>query len=200
MDESLNRDLLAHVVQGIAEGRKKPEAEIRRLIDEGPFLPENAVKAGLIDEVAYEDQVVDKLHEARPGSTREIDADEYGRVSLTSLGLNRGPRIAVIYAAGEIAGGRGGYDPLNGRRDGLGHAHRIHPQGAQGFVDSRDRAARGQPGRIGVRLRCDLARADARATRARRSPDRRLDVRSGRVGRLLHCDAGPGRSSRSRRR
>ncbi len=31
-----------------------------------------------------------------------------------SLGLNRGPRIAVIYAAGEIAGGRGGYDPLNG--------------------------------------------------------------------------------------
>ena len=114
MDESLNRDLLAHVVQGIAEGRKKPEAEIRRLIDEGPFLPENAVKAGLIDEVAYEDQVVDKLHEARPGSTREIDANEYGRVSLTSLGLNRGPRIAVIYAAGEIAGGRGGYDPLNG--------------------------------------------------------------------------------------
>ena len=35
-------------------------------------------------------------------------------MSASSFGLNRGPRIAVIYATGAIVGGRSGYDPLNG--------------------------------------------------------------------------------------
>ena len=112
MDESLNRDLYEQIVRGIADGRKKNEADIRALIDQGPFLPEDALRAGLIDDVAYEDQVDDKL---RAGQRRQrIDSDEYTRVSPSSLGLNRGPRIAVIYAAGAIASGRSGFDPLNG--------------------------------------------------------------------------------------
>ncbi|HZP48237.1 MAG TPA: signal peptide peptidase SppA [Vicinamibacterales bacterium] len=112
MDESLNRDLYAQIVRGIADGRKKNEADIRGLIDQGPFLPEEALRAGLIDDVAYEDQVDDKL---RAGERRQrIDGDEYARVSTTSVGLNRGPHIAVIYAAGAIASGRSGFDPLNG--------------------------------------------------------------------------------------
>jgi len=99
-------------VRGIADGRKKNEADIRQAIDDGPFLPEDAVKAGLVDDLAYEDQVDDKL---RAGSSRQrIDGDDYARVSLSSMGLNRGPRIAVIYAAGAIVGGKSGYDPLNG--------------------------------------------------------------------------------------
>ena len=57
MDESLNRDLFEQIVGGIADGRKKDEAEIRRLIDQGPFLPEEALRAGLVDDVQYEDQV-----------------------------------------------------------------------------------------------------------------------------------------------
>ena len=32
----------------------------------------------------------------------------------TSLGLNKGPRVALIYATGTITSGRGGYDPMNG--------------------------------------------------------------------------------------
>ena len=112
MDESLNRDLYEQIVRGIADGRKKDEADVRALIDRGPFLPEDALRAGLIDDVAYEDQVDDKL---RAGERRQrFDGDDYARVSTQSLGLNRGPRIAVIYAAGAIAGGRSGFDPLNG--------------------------------------------------------------------------------------
>ena len=112
MDQSLNRDLYEQIVRGIADGRKKNEADVRALIDQGPFLPEDALRAGLIDDVAYEDQVDDKL---RAGERRErLDADDYARVSAASLGLNRGPRIAVIYAAGAITSGRSGFDPLNG--------------------------------------------------------------------------------------
>src|SRR6201999_2865449 len=83
-----------------------------RLIDDGPFLPEDALSAGLIDEVAYEDQVDDKLRNG--DQRRHLDGDDYARVSSTSLGLNKGPRIAVIYAAGTINSGRNGYDPVNG--------------------------------------------------------------------------------------
>jgi protease IV len=112
MDESMNRDLYEQIVRGIADGRKKNEADIRRLIDDGPFLPEDALSAGLVDEIAYEDQVDDKLRAGE--QRRHLDGDDYARVSPSSLGLNRGPRIAVIYAAGTINGGRSGYDPVNG--------------------------------------------------------------------------------------
>jgi protease-4 len=112
MDESLNRDLYDQIVRGIADGRKKNDAEIRQRFDEGPFLPEDALHAGLIDDVAYEDQVDDKL---RSGERRgRLDGDEYARVGLTSVGLNRGPRIAVIYASGTITSGKSGYDAVNG--------------------------------------------------------------------------------------
>lgn len=112
MDESMNRDLYEQIVRGIADGRKKNEADVRRIIDDGPFLPEDALKAGLVDDVAYEDQVDDKL---RAGERRNVmEGDDYAHVSLGAVGLNRGPRIAVIYASGAIAGGKSGYDPVNG--------------------------------------------------------------------------------------
>jgi protease IV len=112
MDESLNRDLYEQIVRGIADGRKKSEADVQKAIDEGPFLPEEAVRAGLVDDLAYEDQVDEKL---RAGSTRDrIDGDDYARVSSSSLGMSRGPRIAVIYASGAIVGGKSGFDPVNG--------------------------------------------------------------------------------------
>jgi protease-4 len=112
MDEALTRDLYDQLVRGIADSRKKNEGEVRTLLDEGPFMPEDALHAGLIDDVAYEDQVEEKL---RAGEHRShIEGDDYARVSPSSVGLDRGPRIAVIHAAGVITGGKSGFDPLNG--------------------------------------------------------------------------------------
>jgi protease-4 len=113
MAESLNNENYDQLVKGIADGRKKSEAEVRALIDEGPFLPEDALRAGLIDDVAYEDQIGDKA-KIPYGRGRALDLDDYDRVSPGSLGLGQGPRIAVIYASGTIVSGRSGYDPLNG--------------------------------------------------------------------------------------
>src|SRR5947208_10680688 len=72
MDASMNRDLYDQIVHGVASARGKTDADVRRLIDEGPFLPAEAKQAGLIDDLAYEDQVVGKLREAHPGATRDI--------------------------------------------------------------------------------------------------------------------------------
>jgi protease-4 len=112
MDTSLNRDLYDQIVRGIADGRKKNDADIRQMFDDGPFLPEDALRAGLVDDVAYEDQVDEKLRAGE--QRRHLDTDDYARVSASSLGLNKGPRIAVIYASGTITSGKSGYDPING--------------------------------------------------------------------------------------
>jgi protease-4 len=112
MAESLTADTFAQLVKGIAEGRKKSEADVRAIIERGPVLPEEAVRLGLVDDLAYEDQLDDKV--ALGGRTRRLTNKEYHRVSPSSLGLNRGPQIAVIYAVGLIASGQGSYDSPGG--------------------------------------------------------------------------------------
>jgi protease-4 len=114
MDTSLNRDLFEQIVGGIAAGRSKEDGEIRRLIDQGPFLPEEALRAGLVDDVQYEDQVSELLKGADEGEPRIVDVEQYAGISSASLGLNRGPRLAVIYATGTITSGKSGFDPING--------------------------------------------------------------------------------------
>ena len=112
MDESLNLDMYEQLVRGIADGRKKNDADIRRVLDDGPFMPEDALHAGLIDDVAYQDQVEETLRGGQRGAL--VDGDDYARVTVSAASLTRGPRIAVIYAAGAITSGKSGFDPLNG--------------------------------------------------------------------------------------
>jgi protease IV len=112
MSESLNRSQYDHLVQTIANARKKPEAEVRALIDQGPFQPEDALRVGLIDDVAYEDEL-DDLNGDLQGSPA-VEAEDYAPVSWEATGVSRRSRIAVINATGVIVSGRSGFDPVNG--------------------------------------------------------------------------------------
>ena len=103
MAESLNGDLFDQLVQAIAEGRGKTDAEIRALIDNGPFLSEDAIGAGLIDDVAYEDEVQEKA--GFPADLTRVDGDDYALVSGDSFGFDDGERIALLYGIGTIASG-----------------------------------------------------------------------------------------------
>src|SRR5215471_14909093 len=85
------------------------EMAVKALIDHGPYLSEDALRAGLIDDVAYEDELDDKV-KLGPGKAKLLDMNEYRQVSAGSLGLGRGQKIAVIYATGLIASGKSSYD------------------------------------------------------------------------------------------
>jgi protease-4 len=113
MAESLNRDLFEQYVQAVAGGRKKSPEEVRRLVDEGPFLAEDAVRVGLVDDLAYDDQVDAKVRPGAKAGVRLKD-DDYAKVRAASVGLAGRSRIAVINAYGVINSGRSGIDPLNG--------------------------------------------------------------------------------------
>jgi len=114
MAESLNADLYEQLIRGLADGRHKKEAEIRQLVDHGPFLPEDAIRAGLIDDIAYEDEIDDKVKLSPGGTAHFLTDDDYRHTNPASVGLNRGPRIAVIYANGVIASGESNYDTAAG--------------------------------------------------------------------------------------
>ena len=113
MAESLNRDLYEQLIEGIAAGRDLGKSEVRRLVDEGPFLPADALEAGLVDGLVYADELKrqDPFDDV---NWREIADGDYRQISLESVGLNRGQRIALIYAVGTITSGAGGVDLLGG--------------------------------------------------------------------------------------
>jgi protease-4 len=113
MSESLNRDLFEQLVQGIAAGRNKPEAEVLGLVDEGPFLGEAALQAGLVDTLAYEDQI-DDLVAGPDGPIERLEGTSYARVRASSAGLRTGARVGLIHVSGTIASGRSGFDPIYG--------------------------------------------------------------------------------------
>ena len=116
MTESLNRDMFEQLVRGIAAGRHKSEAEVRDLIMHGPLLPQEALQAGLVDGLAYEDQLDDRVPElkGRSGEKRRIADSDYGRIDPRSLGIRPRSRIAVLYAVGTITSGKSAFDPVNG--------------------------------------------------------------------------------------
>ena len=109
MAESLNRDLYEQLVSGIAAGRDLTEVEVRRLIDDGPFLPADAVAAGLVDRLVYEDELIG-LDPLPPSASRRLEYRDYQQLDARSLGLNGGPQVAVVYAAGTINFGDSGLD------------------------------------------------------------------------------------------
>jgi protease-4 len=113
MSESLNRDMYDQLVRGIGEARGKRDDEMRALIDQGPFVPEDALRHGLVDGLAYEDQLDDRVGELRSSSRelRRIEGSDYQRAGVSLGGRSR---IAVIYAVGTIVSGRSAFDPLNG--------------------------------------------------------------------------------------
>jgi protease-4 len=114
MAQSLNTDLYEQLVRGLAEGRHKSEDEARKLIDHGPYLPEDAVRAGLVDDLAYEDEIDDKV-QLGSGEVRYLQQKDYRHVASSTLGLDKGERIAVIYAVGLISSGESSNDSTQGQ-------------------------------------------------------------------------------------
>jgi len=106
---SLLQDLYDRYADTIAKARSKSPEEVRTLIDNAPYTAAQAKTNGLIDGVAYHDEVEKELKK-RLGYK---DSDElhiakgsdYRQISQESLGLNKGEKIAIVYATGDITSG-----------------------------------------------------------------------------------------------
>jgi protease-4 len=112
---SILDDLFNRIVEAAAKARKKTPDEVRAIIDNAPLHAGDAANAGMIDGAMYRDEVEKELKK-RLGYKDSDDlhivrGSDYKRVSQESLGLNKGERIAVIYASGGIGSGRSSNSP-----------------------------------------------------------------------------------------
>src|SRR5438067_898940 len=110
---SLLDDLYGRYLEAIAKARKKSTDEVKALIDDAPYSAAKAKDAGLIDGAMYRDEV-EKEMKKRLGYKDSDDlhiarGSEYKEISQESLGLNKGDKIAIVYAAGDITSGRSTY-------------------------------------------------------------------------------------------
>jgi protease-4 len=101
------------IVAGIAETRGMDEGRVRDIIDRGPYLGQEAVDAGLVDRLAYRDEVYAQMQERVGGDADLLYAPVYleraGRPSNTGRDA-----VALIYGVGAVARGSSGMNPLFG--------------------------------------------------------------------------------------
>jgi protease-4 len=114
MLEAIYRDIFLEYVRAVAEARKKSEAEVRALIDRGLYQGEQALDTGLVDELLYEDEL-GKLLQENNRRLQRAPLSEYLRISPASVGLERGRKVAVVYAVGAIVGGERAFGTIGGR-------------------------------------------------------------------------------------
>jgi protease-4 len=116
---SLLDDLFNRYIAGIAQGRHKSPEDVRKLIDDAPYNAAKAKEVGLIDEAVYHDELEKEVKASLGYKDSDqfapVRASEYRDVSPESLGLNKGEKVAVIYATGDIGSGRSENSPSGGQ-------------------------------------------------------------------------------------
>lgn len=118
--QALTDSMWKTITEAVSASRNIPVEELNRLADElAVTLPDEAVEKGLVDGVAYEDEMKDLLVEA--GASTDDD-DEVRFVSLgdyvsqVSADLKHlsAPEVALVYAEGQIVDGEGGGKEIHG--------------------------------------------------------------------------------------
>lgn len=98
----------------VAQSRGIDKAAVSKLMDTGMISTKSALKEKLIDESLYLDQVADLFKDKDEKEQKVIDDREYRRIPAEKIGLNDGPAIALVYAAGAITDGEDSTDFQSG--------------------------------------------------------------------------------------
>jgi protease-4 len=133
--ESILDDYYRQMVAMVAEARKLTPEQVKAAIDAGPLSAKDAQARGLIDRVAYQDELEEALKAQGAGGKvklvkkygkKKIDTDFSGfggMVKMMNLMMgveepkrkSSAPKIAVIYATGAIMSGRNSTDMFSGQ-------------------------------------------------------------------------------------
>ena len=94
------------LVDKIAQGRKQEPASVRAVLDNGPFVGNEAVKGGLVDELLYEDQAYGRLQQQlKLDKIAKISDGDYARAAPGNLGVDGPTKIALVVGEGDISRG-----------------------------------------------------------------------------------------------
>ena len=122
--KALISDLWNKFLNTVADSREVDSVKLQKLVDAKGYLePEEATKAGLIDQVGYYDNVATKLRKLteeteETESFRQVDLGTYADrlIPPTEMASNAESKIAVVYAEGAIVGGSGSLETIGSDR------------------------------------------------------------------------------------
>jgi protease IV len=107
--DALLDSLYEQFVKAIAEGRGRSFQEVQRIVDSGPYDGRTALKAGLVDELLYEDQIEEKVQ-----NLGRVTPGRYVRSLSRGFGFDTRPKVALVFAVGEIVPGESHGGPFGG--------------------------------------------------------------------------------------
>jgi len=102
MSNSLLDSVEQRFVEAIAAARHLTPGQVRKAIDAGPTSPEEKRALGLVDEVAYFDEVRHSF-----GEHPILEAAEYAKVPAEDVGFSSQARFALITGEGPVLVGDG---------------------------------------------------------------------------------------------
>ncbi|GAA0947423.1 signal peptide peptidase SppA [Actinocorallia libanotica] len=110
------------IAAGIAEARGLSADKVRELIDRAPLTAAEALEAGLVDELAYRDEVYAHLRQRAGKESRLQYVSRYNRSGITGRLAPSGGKeaVALLHAGGMIKLGRSGRGPVPGQGGAVG--------------------------------------------------------------------------------
>jgi protease-4 len=117
--QQLASSLTRQITDAIAERLAIPPAQARELIDNGPYVAEEALELRLVNALGYRDEVYDDVRKSAGPDAHLLYLARYQRSRALAERARKLPErgadmIALIYAAGPIRRGRSGRGPMSG--------------------------------------------------------------------------------------
>jgi len=109
-DKAVLDSLMSQIVEGVAQSRGISPEKLRTLFEVGPFTAKQALQEGLLDGLAYRDEVRTKAKEDAGKGSGFLALPEY--LKKRGRHPSRKRKIAVIYGIGRIAQGKSRSSPF----------------------------------------------------------------------------------------
>ena len=110
-------DLYDQLTQSIADKRSWTQDDVKRLIDQGPFTAKQALAHGIVDQLAYRDQLKGIAKDLTGKNCRLVKARQYlGIIEYEHDWEVPLPKIAIIEAEGMMMTGDSFTDPFTGTK------------------------------------------------------------------------------------
>ena len=111
--EVLLKSMVDQMVLGISRARGTTPEAVRDLINRGPYLALPAHAEGLVDSLAYWDEVRDLVKSEHSKDAKWLDIKNYLK-RIDEKPYGEGTKVALIYGIGPVLRGKSAYDPLYG--------------------------------------------------------------------------------------
>lgn len=99
------------IIAGIAQGRQMDPGQVQSLIDNGPYLAQQALEARLVDGLRYRDQVYEMAKKEAGKDAKLLYLDTY--LNRRGNPYKKGERIALIYGVGGVTRGESNHNPFD---------------------------------------------------------------------------------------